>query len=380
MATNLADLISARTAETLQTELLAELVAEGFPTADWQEGSVPRSLVKGDAAALADLDTTVASLAGAAFLSTAEGLDDADEEETASWLDLLAEERFEESRIQATFAEWTLTLAASASAGPYTLTAGALVVATTGGVLFQSTNTTSVVVPLGGSVGITVKARRKGTSGNATAPSVVVSPALAGVSISAATLATSAIDRESDAALIQRCRDKWATLAPAGAMQATYRYWLTTSGQGITRVAFATPPGNGTVPAWVAGASGLISAPQLVAAQAYVTARKPMTDTPVISHATEVTIAVSGTVTFKAGQNTSANQSAVIDGIAAYFAGLEISPGGADAVIVDEAGIKAAIYNAVPGKVKDADITPSSDTVLAAGEVAIRDTSGLGWA
>ena len=381
MATDLADLIAARSSETLQTELLAELATEGFPTADWQAGSVPRSLVKGDAAALADLDTTVASLAGAAFLGTAAGLDDADEDEEASWLDLLAEQRFDESRVLATFAEWTLTLAASAAAGPYTITAGALIVATTAAVRFQGTNTTSVVVPLGGSVSITVKAQRKGTTGNGTAPSVIVSPALAGVSISAATLSTSAIDRESDASLIQRCRDKWATLAEGQGTQAAYRYWCLNAVDGsgvscgITRVAFGTIPGDGGVPIWVAGASGLIGAPQLSAAQTWVDARKPLTDTPTLSHATEFPVDVSTmTVRFKTGQNTSANRDAVKTAIEATINGLDISTAD-DPVIVDEAAIKAAVYIGAPGKVADVDWA-ESDVALAAGRVAVPAGTG----
>ncbi len=385
MPTDLADLVTARTEATLQTELLAKLTAESFPTADWQEGSVPRSLVKGDAAALADLDTTVASLAGAAFLGTAEGLDESDDEETASWLDLLAEQRFDESRIQATFAEWTFTLKAASGIGPYTIGAGALVVASSGGVRFQSTNTGNVVVPLGSTAPITVKAQRKGTSGNTATPSVIVSPALPGVTITGAARSTSARDRESDDSLRQRCMDKWSTLAVGQGTQAAYRYWCIGAvdelGEscGITKVAFDTIPGTGAVPIWVSGANGNILSGQLADAQTYVDARKPLTDTPTLSHATEQTVAIAGTVRFKTGENTTANQQAVLDGITAYFAALPISTAG-DPVTVDEAAIKAAIYGGAPGKIADADVTPSTDTVLPSGYVAKPSTVGLGWA
>lgn len=376
MPTDLADLVTARTEATLQTELLAELVGESFPTADWQEGSVPRSLVKGDASALADLDTTVASLAGAAFLGTAEGLDEADDEETASWLDLLAEQRFDESRIQATFAEWTFTLEAASGIGPYTIGAGALVVASSGGVRFQSTNTGNVVVPLGSTAPITVKAQRKGTSGNTATPSVIVSPALPGVTITGATLSTSARDRESDDSLRQRCVDKWATLAEGQGPQAAYRYWCIGAVDelgascGITKVAFDTIPGTGAVPIWVSGADENIGSAQLIDAQAYVDARKPLTDVPTLSHASETTVDVSGmTVTFKPGQNTDPNRAAARAAIIAYFSALPISTAG-DPVTVDEAGVKASVYTALPGKVKDIDWS-GTDTTLSAGQVAI---------
>lgn len=385
MATDLADLLAPRTEAALETEILAKLTAESFPTTDWQEGSVPRSLVKGDAAALADLDTTVSQLAGAAFLSTAEGLDAADEEETASWLDLHCEQRFDETRIAATFARWTFTLTAGSGIGPYTITAGALVVASSGGVRFQSTNTGNVVVPLAGSASITVQAQRKGTGGNTATPSVIVSPALPGVTISGATLSTTARDRESDDSLRQRCLDKWATLAEGQGTQAAYRYWCISAVDelgascGITKVAFDTIPGTGTVPIWVSGANGNITSPQLVDAQAYVDARKPLTDTPTLSHATEVTITIAGTVRFRTGENTTANQAAVGAAIDAFFAALPISSS-TDPVIVDEAAIKAAIYSGAPGKIADADVTPSTDTTLAAGRVAVPDYASLAWA
>lgn len=384
MPLDLTDLVAARPETTLQTELLAELATEGFPTADWQEGSVPRSLVKGDAAALADLDTTVASLAGAAFLSTAEGLDDAGEDEDASWLDLLAQERFDETRIAATFAEWTLTLTADSGIGPYTIGAGALVVASSGGLRFQSTNASNVTVPLGGATPITVKAQRKGTSGNTATPAVIVSPALPGVAISAATLATSARDREDDDSLRQRCMDKWSTLAVGQGTQAAYRYWCLNAVDelgvscGITKVAFDTIPGTGAVPIWVSGADENIGPDQLVDAQAYVDARKPLTDTPTLSHATELEFVVAGTVYFKSGQNTAENLTTAKAAIEAYFASLDISTA-SDPVTVDEAGIKAAVYNALPGKVRDLDLstTPSTDAVLASGYVATVDPAAL---
>lgn len=381
MATDLTDLVAARSETTLQTELLAKLSAEGFPTADWQEGSVPRSLVKGDAAALADLDTTVANLAGAAFLSTAEGLDDAGEDEDASWLDLLAQERFDETRIAATFAAWTLTLTAGSGIGPYTIGSAALVVASSGGLRHQSTNASNVTVPLAGSVSITVKAQRKGTSGNTATPSVIVSPALPGVTISAATLATSARDREGDDSLRQRCVDKWSTLAVGQGTQAAYRYWCINAVDelgvscGITKVAFDTIPGTGAVPIWVSGADENISNDQLADAQTYVNDRKPLTDTPTLSHATEITVDVSGmTVAFKAGQNTDPNRTTARAAIVAYFSALPISTAG-DPVTVDEAGVKAAVYTALPGKVKDID-WPGTDTTLSSGQVAISGGTG----
>ena len=89
--TSVATLITAKSADTLRAELLAALVAAGFPVASWQPGAVPRSLVYADATALARLHSVVAELAMAAFL------DDA----TGDWLSLFAASRFQVARTAA---------------------------------------------------------------------------------------------------------------------------------------------------------------------------------------------------------------------------------------------------------------------------------------
>lgn len=363
--TTYAELITAKTAETLQTELLARLTSAGFPVTAWQAGNTARTQVAVDVVTLAELYALVVQIGKGWSLDDAAG----------AWLTLHAYSRYRVARILATFARHTVTLTAASGAGPYSITAGQLVVTNALGVRFRSTNTSTETVAHGTPVTLTVEAQTAGTKGN-TAPTAVVTPALAGVTMAWVARTVSAVDEELDAPLRQRCRDKWATLAPAGATQATYRYWLTSAVDGdgapcgITRTAFPTPPGNGTVPVWVAGASGRISGDQLTAAQAYVEARRPHTDTPAISHATEVTVNVSGlSVRFKPGKNTSANQAAVRAAVVATVNGLDISTAD-DPVVVDEGAIKAAVYSGAPGLVRDVDWS-TADATLGAGEVAV---------
>ncbi len=359
-----ADLITAKTAATLQTELLARLTAAGFPVTAWQTGGAARTLVVVDVETLAELYALVV------LIGKAWSLDDA----AGAWLTLHAFSRYRVARILATFARHTVTLTAASGAGPYSITAGQLVVTNALGIRFRSTNTSTETVAHGTPVTLTVEAQTAGTKGN-TAPSAVVTPALAGVTLAWVARTVSAVDEELDAPLRQRCRDKWATLAPAGATQATYRYWLTSAVDGdgascgITRTAFPTPPGDGTVPVWVAGASGQISGPQLTAARTYVAARRPHTDTPSVNHATVVNVDVSAlSVRFKPGKNTSDNRAAVIASITATVNGLDISTA-SDPVVVDEAAIKAAVYSGAPGLVRDVDWS-TADATLGAGEVA----------
>lgn len=365
--TTYADLITAKDAETLRDELLARLTDADFPVTAWQTGNAARTLVAVDVQTLAELYALVVQIGKGWSLDDAAG----------AWLTLHAWSRYRVARILATFARHTVTLTAASGAGPYSITAGQLVVTNALGIRFRSTNTSTEVVAYGTPLTLTVEAQTAGTKGN-TAPSAVVTPALAGVTFAWTARTVTAVDEELDAPLRQRCRDKWATLAPAGATQATYRYWLTNAVDGddepcgITRVAFDTPPGDGTVPVWVAGASGQIGGAQLTAAQAYVEERRPHTDTPDIDHATEVTVDVSGlSVRFKPGKNTIDNRTAVKAAVVAHVDGLDISTAD-DPVVVDEAGIKAAVYAAVPGAVRDVDWS-TADATLGAGEVAVAD-------
>lgn len=374
--TTYADLITAKTAATLFAELIDRLEQAAFPIDAWVSGSVPRSLVQVDVETLAELYRIVVQIGKAWSLDDVEG----------PWLTLHAWSRYRVPRILATFARHTMTLTVASGAGPYTITPGQLVLTRSDGVRFRSVNTTNVTVAHGTPQTITVQCETAGTTGN-TQPTTLVTPALAGFSVTWSARTTTAVNEESDARLRQRCRDKWATLAPSGATRETYRYWITSATMdgtaledggescGITRTAFPTPPGDGSVPVWVAGANGQVGAPQLAAAQAFVNARHPYTDRPTLSHATEAPVDVSGmTVRFKPGQNSAERRDAIVAAIDAYFAGLEISTLDAP-VTVDEAGIKAAVYGAVPGKLKDVDWS-GSDSTLSAGEIAVADGTG----
>lgn len=368
--TTYAELIDPKTAELLRDELLDRLEQGGFPLTAWQAGNTARTLVQVDVVTLAELYALVAQI-GKGW-----SLDDA----TGPWLTLHAWSRYRVPRHLATFAKHEVTLTAASGAGPYSITAGQLVLVNSQGIRFRSTNSTTQTVAHGTPLTITVQAETAGVKGN-TAPSALITPALAGVTMAWGSLTLSAVDQELDAPLRQRCRDKWPTLAVGQGPQGAYRFWLTSAVDGdgapcgITRVAFPTPPGDGTVPVWVAGASGQISGDQLTAARAYVEARRPHTDTPAINHATVVTVDVSAlTVRFKPGRSLPANQAAVVAAIQATINSLDISTDD-DPVIVDEAAIKAAVYAAAPGLVRDVDWS-GTDTTLAAGEVAVATGTG----
>lgn len=381
------EILVSKSADTLVTEQLAVMAAADppLPVTAWQEGGAARTLIEAECEALADVHSTVGLLGASAFLGEA----------TGDWLTLRARSTFDVERILATYTAGTVTLACTALAGPETITPGALVITTPAGLTFRSTNTTNVVVSSGGTNTIAVRAEVSGTSYNVSlAGATIVTPAAAGLSVSAAALlawiTTTARDEETDAELVTRCRARWATLAVAGCgtrdaytyniLSATMDGTETGTSCGVTRVGFLAPPGDGSVPIVIAGATGLLTDGQRDAVRAWVLIRKPITDTPGINHATPVSANPVGTVTFKAGFNTAGNRTLVEDAIKAYINALpmgdDLSSG-----FVDQAAVFAAIYGAVPGGFADVDLSAPIDTTLAAGEVArITTTAGITFA
>jgi len=365
--TTLAELITPKTRESIETDILASLTTAGFPVTAWQSGSVPRTLVRAVAVILAHLYLLVSYVAGAAFLDTSAG----------GWLTLLAASRFDVTRIAATFAEHSVTLTVASGAGPYTITPGQLVmVSSTGAVRFRSVNTSNTTVSTASPASITVRAEVSGIAGNAT-PVTIAAPALAGLGFTYGSLTLRARDEESDPALRIRCRTRWATLA-AGATRDAYEYHLRSAtftdgtSAGVTRVGWITPPGDGTIEAVVAGDDGPLTTEQLDAVRDYIAdeTRHAVTDTPVVTNATAVTITPAVAISVRAAYNVSANRQRAVDGLAALAKGLTIGQ------LVDLGAIYAALY-AAQGITNVTLSSPTGDTAVGARAVAVIDTTNV---
>lgn len=390
--TSVTEVLVAKTEDELVDEQLVAMAAAEppLPVTAWQPGDVALTLVETDAAALADLHQVVRLLGLAAFLSTAADADGG----VGDWLTLRAKSTFDLDRIEATFTRGTVTLACTAAAGPHNIAPGQLVLTLPNGTRYRSTNASNVVVASGGTNTIAIQAEVAGTGGNQTLVGLVtiVSPALAGLSVTAASgvswITATARDQETNAALVTRCRARWATLATAGCgTRDAYTFNLLgaimpdgTTSCGVTRVGFLSPPGDGTVPIVIAGSSGLLTDGQRDGVRTYIDARRPVTDTPGINHATPVSANPVGTVTFKSGFNTSTNRSAVQTAIENYVNALPIGDDIASAFL-DQAAVFSAIYAAVPGGFVDVDLSAPTDTAIAAGEVArVTSYAGLTYA
>ena len=353
-----------------------------LPVTAYQPGSTALTLIEAEAEALADVHTTVGQLGASAFLGEA----------TGDWLTLRAKSTFDLDRILASYTVGTVTLASTVLAGAVTITPGALVISTTGGLLYRSTNTTSITVASGGTATVPMRAEGSGTDYNVSlAGATIVTPAAAGLSVSAASgvswITTTARNEETDAELVTRCRARWATLAVAGCgTRAAYTYNLLSAlmvdgvtSCGVTRVGFLAPPGDGSVPIRIAGSSGLLTNGQRDDARLWIADRKPITDTPVIEHAGTVAVNLTGsTVTFKAGYNTAGNRSAVRTAIETYVNAFSMGDD-IDTPLLDESAIAAAIYASVPGGFADVDLA-CGDVMVTAGSIATVDTSVITFA
>ena len=163
------------------------------------------------------------------------------------------------------------------------------------------------------------------------------------------------------------------TLPLFGTVNAVIDWGAEGANAGCTRVGFATPAGDGSYIVYVAGASGALGGTPLARVQVALDAVKPITDTPVVTNATEVPITIAGTVRFFSGYNTSDNRTAADAAAEAYVNALPLGDT-SDPPVVDASGIAAAIYAALPGKVRDIDLS-TTDTSLTLGQVAVPTAS-----
>lgn len=369
---SISDILEAKSRDTLITEILAVLAADGCPVTAWQTGNPLRSLVRADATALADLRVLVGLIGAAAFLDDAEG----------DWLTLLAKSKFDVTRTAGVACVGRVSVSVASGAGPYTITAGGLLVSD-GTRRWRSTNTTSVSITSASPVTFEVQAEAEGTAYNVAngVITTVVSPAYAGVTVTNPAISggpwytTAGAAEETDASLRQRCRDRWGTLG-RGAGDTAYRYWARTGHAyeaQVTRASVVWGVGDGTLTIYIAGPSSAISDAGIVSAvQAWVNTNKPGTDTPTVVAASAVTVPITGTVRVRTASDSTANRALATDAIAAYFASLGI---GDD---VDISAVHAAIYAAAGLVDVDLDDSVNLDTSINNNQIAVPSVS-LTW-
>lgn len=361
MPLSFSDLISAKSAQAIYSEMLAGVVAAGVKVANWRTGGPYRTFLRVGSVALEQLYNVAQAFAGSGFIDYA----------TKDWLTLLCKSLFFEDRAPALFTAGTVTLTNAAGAGPYTVAAGGVIVATASGLRYRST--ADVTVPAGGSATVAVRAESPGSKYNVGLNAIdrLVTPTLLGLSASnpAADWITSAgADVESDERLRTRCKAKWGTLG-TGSPDGAYVVWALAASAETYKVGVHS---NNYLGAFVAqyvtlilrGNGAAVSDQAVADTIAYVNARRPNCMRVAVAKATTVTSSIAGTVYLRSAYNTAATQGAITTALDALAAAVPI--GGVSYL----SQIIATIQDAVPGACRNVVLTsPTSDVTLTYAQV-----------
>ena len=362
MAISFADLLSAKTAQTIYGEMIAGVQAAGVRVANWRTGGPYRTFLRVGSVVAEQWYNVAQAFVASGFLDYA----------TGDWLTLLAASLFFEDRAPALFAAGTVTLTNAAGAGPYTVAAGGLIVATASGLRYRST--ASVTVPASGTATVAVRAESPGARYNVGANAIdrLVTPTLLGLSAGnpAADWITSAgADEETDERLRTRCKAKWGTLG-TGSPDSAYLAWALAASAEVAKVGVNSNNYLGVFVAQyvtliLAGDGATVSDQAVADVLAYVNARRPNCMRCAVAKATTVTQSITAAVYVRSAQNTAATQGAIVAALDALAAATPI--GGT----VYLSRIIATIQDAVPGgAVRNVVVTlPAADVGLTYSQV-----------
>src|ERR1700737_4153275 len=272
----------------------------------WTASGALRQLVEIEAQSLASLSPQQAALAAAGLTTSA----------TGSWAVLLAKQFYGLDPFPAAATAGQVTITDAQSAGPFTITAGQMTFASTGGLLY--TNTSGGTLTKGGTLNLQVQALTPGAAynvGNGTI-TTIAGGTLPGVTVnnpdpgSGTWITSQGADAETGAALMLRCQQRWPALGTS-ATASTYDLWAKSAEVAASHSATITktlvivdPTTAGQVDIYLAGASGAVGGPAVTDAQNYINARVTLTATTLIQAATNVVLTLAGTVNYFAAKTT----------------------------------------------------------------------------
>jgi hypothetical protein len=303
------------------------LAAPSLQVTVWTASGALRQLVEIEAQALASLSAQQAALAAAGLTTNA----------TGSWADLLGKQFYGLTRNPAAATAGQVTITDAQSAGPFTIVAGQMTFASTGGLLY--TNTTGGTLTKGGTLALQVQALTPGAAynvGNNTI-TTVAGGTLPGVTVnnpdpgSGTWITSQGADAETDAAYMLRCQQRWPALGTS-ATASTYDLWAKSAEAAASHattisktLVIVDPTTAGQIDIYLAGASGAVGGGAVTDAQTYINQRVPLTATTLIQAATNVVITLAGTVNYFAAKTTLASvQAAVSAALINFFLSLGI--------------------------------------------------------
>jgi len=231
----------------------------GFSTTGWQPGRVQRTFLTAAATIVADMSEVAKAIVEFGFNSFSSGVP----------LTEFARSRYENTRLPAVKTAGPMTLTSTALV-PYDIEVGQLIVSNDSGKKFR--NTTGGTLNAGGTLTLTFQATLAGQSHNVGSNTVtkILTP-LAGVTVANSApdpwYTTTGIDQETDAALKERNRTKWATQSLEMVADGYRNYALSVAG--ITKISIDdnNPRGENTIDVYVAAEFSLVGAAEKQALQ-----------------------------------------------------------------------------------------------------------------
>jgi phage-related baseplate assembly protein len=375
MPVTFAQLTQVVTKDEALTQLLSTATSLGFNTTSWQSGSVPRTILEVFAYVYAEASTVVSGIASGGLNPTA----------TGEWLKLLSRSHYDNEPRSAVATQGTMVLACTALGGPYTITAGQLVVADTAtGRTFRNQAAGGSLVS-GGTLSLTFEAETAGAAGDIDTNAVLeLKTPLAGVSVTNPAVTDSWItrngaDEETDAQLRERNRTKWATLGIGPGM--AYAHNALSAHASVKRVAVIdnNPRGPGTIDVVIAGDAGVLSGTVVTAVDDYFDGTTDGVDRVnssadlLVKSAIAFPIAVTANVYVIKQYNTAATQAAVLAAGESFFKALPI--GGTSLTAGGQGAVRiGALYGAllsITGVQNVVFSAPLADTTIDPDEVAV---------
>lgn len=334
MVATLQSLLTVKTPRENLLGMVTKIAALGFPnTTNWTTGTVPFTLLETIGYPLTDIQQS-------RFNFAAGGLLDYAALAGRPWLELHADQVFNNQAFPAVAAEVDVEFVDAANQGPFNIgPGGAGVSIGEGQPIYRTTNTTTVVLPLGGSVVIRVRAATPGSSGNVPDGSLRFFAAgrLPGVTVNNPgpnSVKVAGVDAEGNGPLTERCRTKWALLSTGSPVPA-YVNWSLYAGQGqvgkvkvrvntdlsdpgLVRVYLGSPAGGGVTGAVVTAVQNFIAPIDISGAR--TGSRIPETAKCIVASANPLTVYIKATISVYPEYNNAAFLAQVLADLSAYQA------------------------------------------------------------
>jgi hypothetical protein len=371
MTADLETLLIQETTEQIYEYGLALAASLGLPVSTWQEGDPTRSLYHLESELLSKLEEVVVNYIKAGFTQHA----------TGAWLKLRAEQVYKLTVPAATFATCSVTLTNNGG-GFFTIEPNSLTFSNSlTGKTYHNTSGGTLASGPGTTLAVDVEADEAGSDSSAGIGEI--DELVTGLTDVTCANTTTAVGADEQSAQTTRllCDAKLDALSPNGADGAYVHVALTpglSDTTAVTRARVYDDSDTGDVLMYLAGPSGAVAEADRALVETAVLAKStPLCITPTVLSAGNIAVAIAYQAwIYRSANLTEAEAAALIeDALANMLAAQPIGgdiPTGSSSGSLFHSLIEATILAAIPGKIFRVVVTtPSGDTALTAGQVAV---------